>query len=662
MKTRIIFLLFAIFSVVPTTLIAKEFKPKFGKIPMEELTSNVCPIDSNAHAYYLFDIGNSSFIYSNNDGFEIEYYRHFRIKILDKSGLDYATISIPYYDSGSSRAKVQNIKAYSYNLEDGKIIKTQLKRDAIFDEQTSKNWKQKKFAIPNVKEGSVIEVSYCISTNTLWSFPGWQFQYYIPVLHSEYEVCIPEYFNYNHFFRGYHFIKSVKSVTNGSIPQGNNQSITYWVNEYNYSLTNVPAFPIGEKLTTPENYICKLEYELASYQFPGSMNKSFSQKWEDVDKILYEEEDFGVRLKTIGFLKEDAEAISLTTSDKMGKMNAAFNSIKKKMKWNENSSCWSTSPLKKSYETGTGNSADINLTLVALLRQLDIEAYPVVLSTRKNGMIHPANPSINQMNYVIALCKIDGKNYLMDATEKYSEVNVLPERCLNNEGRIIDQVNLGWIPLLQEKLTRSVTSYTIAINEEGKITGDIETSDNNYKALEKRSSINDYESVEKHIEKLQEYNAGLTIKTYSYTNLDTTGIELNSKMNVEIADHVEIAGDLLYFKPLLYDAYDKNPFSLDKREYPVEYAYPFNEIVMVKFPIPIGYSIESLPKPIKLVALNNMCQFAYNIVEQNNLLSITSSITINQTIIGSEQYAELKSFFEKVVEKHLEQIVLKRTL
>jgi len=660
MRNTFIILLIAFFLALSTHLSAKEDKPKFGKISMDELNQNSCPIDSNAHAFYLFDIGGSHFSYNSPDGFKINYERHFRIKIIDKAGFDNATISIPYYDGGSSKESILNLKAFSYNVEDGKIIKTQLKKADIFDEATTKNWNQIKFAIPNVKEGSVIEVSYNKSSNMLQSLPGWQFQHYIPILRSEYEVGIPEYFHFNQFHRGYQRVNTVQSSQNTTTTTTTGQLISYSVNVFKYTLNDVPAFPVGEKLTTPENYICKVEYELASYQFPGSFFKSFTQTWEDLDKLLLDDDDFGLRLKTTGFLKDDAQAISLTATDEMGKMTAAFNNIKKKIKWNERSSCWTSSTLKKSYETGIGNVADINLNLVALLKELELEAYPVVLSTRSNGMIHPANPSINQMNYVVALCKIDGKSYLLDATEKYSEVNVLPERCLNGEGRIIATPSSGWIPLLQDKMAKSLTSYIIEINEDGKIKGDLEFSDNNYAALDKRSRINNYETVEKYIEKLQEFNPGLTIDSFSFNNLDTTGIMLSGKYSIEIADHVDIAGDLLYFKPLLYDVCEKNPFSLETREYPVEYAYPYNELVVVNIKIPTGYKIESLPKPIKVTAIGNNCMFIFNASELNNILSVTSSITINQTIIPFQYYSDIRGFFEKIVEKHLEQIVLKR--
>jgi len=658
---KIIYVLFFVFALFEANVsLAKNDAPKFGKVSPEEINATVCPIDSNAHAYYLFDRGNSYFSYSEALGFVIYYERHFRIKIVDKSGLDYATIAIPYYDNGSSRENMGNIKACSYNMEGGKVVKTMLEKSAIFEEKTSKYMRQKKFALPNVKEGTVIEVTYSKSSKLLGSLPSWQFQYFIPVMESEYEVLIPEYFKYNQFHRGAVRVKTDITSESSTIPQDNGQSIRYQTNGYVYKIDSVPAFPIGEELTTPDNYICKVDYELSSYKFPNSLLKSFSSTWEDVDKSLMDDGDFGERLKSTGFLKDDAALITAKTNDNVAKMNEAFRLVKSKMKWNEYSSCWSSDPLKKTYETGTGNSADINLNLVGLLKQLDLDAYPVVLSTRSNGMIHPVSPSINQMNYTIALCKIGGINYLLDATDKYSEPNVLPVRCLNGEGRIVDYKNLGWVPLLNGKKSKTLALYSISLNNEGKFSGKIDFVDYEFAAMRKRNVVKDYESEEKYIEKLQENNAGLLVKNFQFTNLDTTGVELKYQYDVEISDKVDVAGDLLYFVPLLFDAREKNPFSLAEREYPIEYAYPYTEIVIANIEIPSGYKVESLPKPVKVSAYDNNFQLAYNTAQEGNKLVVKSTISVNQTLIPAMNYQEIKSFFEKVVEKHLEKVVLKK--
>ena len=162
---------------------------------------------------------------------------------------------------------------------------------------------------------------------------------------------------------------------------------------------------------------------------------------------MLEDEDFGLQLSRTGFLKDDAAALSSKYPDKLQRMNAVFDFIKQKVKWNERNGKYASASLNRIYETGSGNAAGINLLLVCLLKESGIDAAPVILSTRDNGIIHPSHASLSRINYVVACAMIDGKTFLMDATEPYSVVNLLPPRCLNGDGRLVDEKSGKWIEL-----------------------------------------------------------------------------------------------------------------------------------------------------------------------------------------------------------------------
>ena len=135
---------------ISTHICAQKTQMKFGKINIENLEAKQCPIDSNAHAYFIFDYGNAYFEYaetrlSSSDfegsrkGFQLFFTRHFRIKILDNQGFSWGNVEIPLYHDGEEE-EVKKIKAYTYNLVDGKIIESKLSRKDINKETTSMNW------------------------------------------------------------------------------------------------------------------------------------------------------------------------------------------------------------------------------------------------------------------------------------------------------------------------------------------------------------------------------------------------------------------------------------------------------------------------------------------------------------------------------------------
>ena len=75
----------------------------------------------------------------------------------------------------------QGLKAYTYNLIDGKIDEVKLKKDGVFKEEISKYFDQNKITMPNIKEGSIIEYKYTVTSPFFSNVDEFVFQYDIPV-------------------------------------------------------------------------------------------------------------------------------------------------------------------------------------------------------------------------------------------------------------------------------------------------------------------------------------------------------------------------------------------------------------------------------------------------------------------------------------------------
>ena len=183
--------------------IAQKSKFKPGDISKEELLLQTCELDSNARAVILCDIGKVTFDYSNNIGFQLVFDRYIRVKIFKNTGYDWADFSIPLYQSGADKEKITRLKGVTYNLENGKISKDKLKNGDVYSEETSKHWEHEKFSMPQVKEGSVIEIEYTVASDFFFNLNSWYFQHDIPTIWSEYTVVIPEWLKYKKEMRGY---------------------------------------------------------------------------------------------------------------------------------------------------------------------------------------------------------------------------------------------------------------------------------------------------------------------------------------------------------------------------------------------------------------------------------------------------------------------------
>lgn len=150
---------------------------KFGNATMDELNMTVYPQDSTASAVILSKEGETRFIYNEVNGFQFEYTLKVRMKILKNEGLDLCNQSISYYqESRSTGEKIIGLSGTTYNLENGKIVKTKLSNDYIFDEDVENLWKVKKFSMPGAKVGSVVEYKYTITSIYLYELREFVFQ------------------------------------------------------------------------------------------------------------------------------------------------------------------------------------------------------------------------------------------------------------------------------------------------------------------------------------------------------------------------------------------------------------------------------------------------------------------------------------------------------
>lgn len=679
-------LLFGFFVLlIVTPLNAQKPPAKFGEIETALLTNNICPIDSGAHAYYVFDFGDCYFeidqtpIVSNDlethkSRFSLRYTHHFRIKINDNNGLDEANLSFKFYSEDDViETRVEKIEGITFNLVDNKAEKTKLDKNSIV-KSVRRNWVTMEFPMPNVRPGSVIEVSYTLISEGLGTLPTWFFQHTIPTLQSEFHTRIPEYFTYNKILNGYFPISTTTEQDGGrftltytdnhttmrSGPETYIKTYSYFKNNTHYLAKDVPALPDLEYIINPENNITKVDFELAGYRFDSPVVQTFNTSWEEINKFILDHYNLERELKNFASLENIGGKIVSQGYSGPDAMNEALEAIQHTFRWNTHHDWEPTNNLYTALNKGEGNSADINLCLIRLLRDIGFEAFPVLISTRANGNIKPYQPSIYQLNSLIALVKFEGKNYLMDATSQESEVNQLPLYSLNGVGWILDRQQNGWVDLLNGQASKEQHTYELILDENLNATGTATRIYTEYGASAKKSDFSKAANEEEYYTNYILDYKGLTITDKKNNFSDSSGSEATENLSVKIDGFAEQAGDVIYFSPAYFDNAE-NPFKLEERLYPVEFDYPIIKIETVKIKLPDGYLVESLPKPLMITLPDKAGRYVYNIVIMENWIMLTSTFSMNKTIMTNEEYSDLRMFYTMIQEKQREKIVLKKS-
>ncbi|MCW4468278.1 DUF3857 and transglutaminase domain-containing protein [Flavobacterium sp. MFBS3-15] len=640
------FLVTILFATLP--LKAQVATPKPPPVTVSDLSEAAHPVDSTASAAYKYRYGKTWFEKKNDDWVMVtEVYT--RLKIYRKAGYEYANAEILYF-SDSRRAKGFFSEAATYNLVNGAIEKTPLNEESQFEEEFEEEFTIKKIAMPNVKEGSIIEYKYTIKTPHFGALNDWYFQFDIPVDDVRYDVIIPTYFTYNIYSTGFVEIEEKPlSITF-------NKKTDVSERHYSYKAVNVPAIKDEEYVNNIDNYTSILKHEIASVQFPDFPPLKLSTDWVTVAKKIYEDDRFGRELKFNSYFEKDIDLVVKPEYTARQKADSIFSFVRGRMSWNKRAGYLCYRGVKKAYSEKSGNAAEINLMLTAMLRHAGLDANPVLVSTRSNGVA--LFPTRYAYDYVIASVTIDGNTVLMDATSKYSMPDVLPARTLNWVGRLIKKDGeSSEISLTPKMNSRETVNVIAAIAADGTVSGQVRDLYADYVAYVLREMLATLQ-MEEYVEKLESMNKGVTISNYKLSNDKNPAKPLSESYGFTDSMHADLMGGKIYFSPMLHFSEQENPFTGETRNYPVDFIYPLQKRHIITVTLPEGYRVESMPEPVTMVMEENIGSYKYNITAQGNTIQLSSFFDINFPTVSHEYYRTLKDFFSKMIEKQKEKIVL----
>lgn len=670
MKKTAITLLLSLFCF-NNFLSAQDKSPvKFGKISSGDFEIQSPAIDSSSAAVIIADVGNSEFEGNRKSGFSIRFKRFTRIKILNNKGMDAADVKIYLYDDGTSEEKLENLKAYTYNLENNEVVTTKLESESIFKEKVNKNYTVRKFTMPAVKPGSIIEFSYSILSDFIFNLQPWDFQGEYPRLWSEYQVAIPEYFRYIFLSQGSKdfFIKkedqfhSSWTITFGANSAQRSESETIEGNVYatRWVMKDLPALKEEAFTSTIDNHLCKIQFQLASIHYPNSTINMVMNSWPKAMDDLMKSEYFGESLnKANNWLDDDIKSIVAGATDKLEKARRIYNYVKNNFTATRRSGLYMDDNLKTVFKNKHGNVAEINLLLDAMLLHEDIKSLPVILSTKDHGYVNELYPIMDKFNYVIDYAQIDGKEYLMDASDKSLSFGLLHWRCYNGQARVVDPQDPSPIALVADSLKENkVTVINIWNEENGTWAGNVESKPGQYESISVKERVAD-EGIDNFFKKVK--------SSFSYDiNLKEPHIDsLKKDYPVDILYDFDINlnkdDDIIYFNPLMGEAYKENPFKSAERKYPVEMPYASTEAIVANIEAPAGYEIEEIPQSVRVKFNEDEGMFEYIIGKTNEgVVQLRCTIKMNRANFQPEEYSSLRDFYAYIVKKQAEPVVFKK--
>lgn len=671
-KTLSLFILCCLVLVQVSLFGQNKSTAKFGKITPAEFNLSAQKFDSGADVVVIADIGSSIFVGNNKGRFSLEFHRFKRMKILNKSGYEAATVTISLYSSGENVEKLEGLKAVTYNLENGVVVQTKLDDKSIFSEQASKHIVHKKFTFPAVKEGSIIEFSYVQSSDFIFNLQPWAFQGEYPCLWSEYTVDIPRFYDYVTLSQGYEpfAINTRESSRNNfhvTIPGGaeRDEGITFDddVVSHHWVMKNVPALKDESFTTTLQNHIAKIEFQLNAIQYPDQPVKTVMPNWISVSEEMLKSDDFGVDIaRNNGWLDDELKSITRGAATPLEKAKKIYAYVRDNFTCTDHYGQETDQPIKTVFRNKSGNVAGLNLLLDAMLNHEDITADPIILSTRDHGYTHEIYPLLYRFNYVICRVRIDTSVYFLDASHPWLGFGHIPVYCYNGQARVINKEMPAAIYFSAgDVIERKATMVLISDDGKGGLEGSFQSMPGYFESSEVREKVHKKGEKAFFADIQSAYPGGMTVSDGAIDSLKLPDEPI--KISYTIKFKPDSTEDILYFTPLApTEVYKANPFKAAERKYPVEMPYALDETYIFNMDIPAGYTVEEMPKSVKVLFNANEGFFEYLIQKDENSIQLRSRIKLAEADFKPEDYAVLRDFFGFIVKKQSEQIVFKKKM
>lgn len=706
-----------------TSLSAQKDPIKWKEIAMEDLQMQHYEMDTSAVAVVLCDYGQYYFD-TNPNGRHLFLFntRYIRIKILKEDGLKYAKLSIPFTDKNCEQMQGENsivIKGMVYNLsKNGELKSSKLKQREIKYRDSANCNKIAKINLPNVTVGSVIDYYYQIPTLDFVSPQSWNFQWEIPVRHSELRMRVPRYFQY---------MFSPLNMEGFDVVEETNYSRTLMFNMsyggyryrrlYNFDLSGkqmqfvkqyVEAFNHENFILNDENYYKKLNIHLVkatnenygyvwqylthalfttmvdgyenyepiqrrSIIYPAGYILYSLPDWEKFTENLLKSERFGLPLiKHWEYEPYLSEMIRDKNTD-IDKMKAIYDHVRENMNWTGKHDIY----VRSVFNQG------LSWLYTKITKKLIKEKSLGKPFEKKEG-------SSSEINFIlISLLNKAGikTRPVILSTNNHGKIDLnIPDP--NQFNHVIALAEIGEHQYMLDATDSIRPYYLLDQSYIGKNGFLVDAKDFGW--MELNNNVKNATNISENIviDSNLNFSNKIILKKTGYDALDLrrafqlhgeeetiqqieqeTGLsniktinnleDEESPINIEIQQQQSLNANLLRIYPKLNPVFSEKDFQESIRNYPVEFKYPFSKFYSLQIDLPDGFEC-ILPSDSSYSSYGGNAFYSYKTVKNKNRWNLTINLEIKMNSFPALEYANLAQLFAELNEKLKEPIIIRK--
>ncbi len=578
-----------------------------------------------------------------------------RIKILTKEGLSYGNFEISHL---SRLTDIAFFRASVFNLENDMIVEEKIKSNDATITQIDKYNTKYTVSLPNVKIGSVIDIYYWQKDNNMISIQPWYFQSEIPCGWSEYITKVQKKATYSYYYTEFlpFAVNSIKDISLNA-----DRKAGFIVNRF--AVENAPSYHLNEMfILRPEDQLSKVELVYNSYNQNSIWGNSQDPlSWTEIRDNLLKSKNLGKVLDKGKFLHPALEKLFIENHTFTDSLREVYEFIRQSVKCNGYRSIYA-GDIRKTMDEKSGNTGEINLLLLAALREAGFDCHPLLLATYEDAPPSKTDPRRSGASYLVAAVFNDTSIYLLDASKREIAFNTLPLKCLNGDGFLVSEhLHRFWIPLLRNERFESKTSISYAWDPEKPDTVHVEKSSWSLSANNLRNIQLD-KGEDEYIKSRKLFYQNYNISTLFYKGLNETDNPFVESFSFVLKPVDYNTTESYFLQTIPFDGYKENPFDGIKRDFRIDFQAPIIQNFDLTVYIPKGFSIVSLPESVAMTGIGNDLVFDFSVIADADKreIHIHSAMQIKKDSFPRGDYNDVRQFFAEIVKAQNTLIELKK--
>jgi hypothetical protein len=570
-------------------------------------------------------------------------------KILRPGGREYGIVAVPL----NAHKKVSGLHGWcipqqgkDYEVGDKDALEVAPRGVEYGDLMT--DLKYKLLEIPARDPGNVVGYEYDTEEQPLLLQDAWSFQQEIPAVEQHYSLALPAQWEYHAIWLNHPEIQPSESGSN------------HW----QWTIRNVPD--IREETDMPPMAGVTGQMILSFFPPGGPGQKGFAN-WQQMG-TWYLDLTKG-RRDVSPDLKQAVASLTAASPTTLAKMQAIASFAQHDIRYvaiEFGIGGWQPHAASEVYAHRYGDCKDKATLMSAMLREIGVDSYYVVINTRRGAVSSSTAAHVSGFNHAILAIKLpdglrdssliavrDDPKYgtllFFDPTNDLTPFGQISGNLQENYGLLVapDGGELIDLPKQPAAMNGIRRTGKLKLDSSGTLTGEVQEIRVGDRARNERhaqlTTTNTRDQIKPIEVLLADSLPTFHIVKASMINLHQNDQPFGFNYNFEAQNYSTTSGDLLLVRPRVLGSKAQGFLETkDPRKFPIEFSGPALDTDTFEITLPAGYVVDELPDPVN--ADYNFASYHSKIEVSGPVIRYTRSYEIKELTVPPANAEEVRKF------------------